>query len=120
VWLKGRKNGERLSELSELDGEPARLDQPIEVAAIEEESTNAGQSDSRQRPALDQISDGPGAYAQIAGCRLDVQQAGGIDWPTGSANQRDGCSFALFRVDVTRDVTRSWLRPGARAARTTS
>ena len=92
----------------------------IEFAAIEQQSTNAGQSDSRQRPALDQVADGPGADAQIAGCRLDIQQARGVDWPTGSANQSDGCTFARFRVDVTRDVTRSWLRPGARAARTTS
>lgn len=101
-------------------GQPARLDESVEVAAIEKQPTDAGQCDSRQRPALDQVADGPGADTEVAGCTLDVQQARGVDGPTGYTNQRDGCAFARFRVDVTRDVTRSWLRSCARAARTTS
>jgi hypothetical protein len=103
-----------------LCGEAARLDQSVEFAAIEKQSADAGQCDSRQRPALDQVADGPGTHSEVAGCSLDVQQARGVDWPTGSTDQRDGCAFARFRVDVTRDVTPSWLRSGARAARTTS
>ena len=116
LWSRARTKRATVS----AGGEPARLDESVEVAAIEEQSPDARQCDSRQRPALDEISDGPGADAQIVGGRLDVEEPGPVDRPTGSANQRDGCAFALFRVDVTRDVTRSWLRSDARAARAAS
>jgi len=53
--------------------EPACLDQPVEIASIEEQSANARQRDARERPALDQVSDGPGAYAEVVSSGLDVE-----------------------------------------------
>jgi hypothetical protein len=96
-----RKRGEayrRRKEQAGLNGllcrEPTRLDQAIEVTAVEQQPTNGGQCDTRERSALDEVADGPDADTQVVGSSLDVQQPGGVDWPTGSPNQRNGCTVA--------------------------
>ena len=121
VAYRRRKNRARIKRSTvSAGGEPARLDETVEVAAVEQQSTDAGQCDSRQRPALDQVTNGPRADTEVAGCSLDVQQPRPVDGPTGSPDQRDGSTLKQFGVNVTGDVTRSWLRPSARAASTTS
>jgi len=53
--------------------EPARLDQAVEIAPIEKQSANARQRDARERPALDQVSDGPPAHPQALRRGRDIE-----------------------------------------------